>query len=232
MLTMRSFTKCTWVAATAALLLGCVDPDGELADFKERYKQAQGTAGAGGAGGAGGQDAGACTVPTAGEIDGEYLFALSAVVNKNKSNKNRPIMVHNTVTTKDSGGSLAMDWSLQPLDKDDRKTPVGAPLAINDIVIGADGTFDVDPAELDVNGAANPLSGSDITADISSLKGSVCNLGGFYCGTVAGDVSKPLTLSLAGTTWTMEKIEGGVYPEPPKIDCAMNEALALPLPPL
>ncbi|HMR07767.1 MAG TPA: hypothetical protein PKA88_18425, partial [Polyangiaceae bacterium] len=166
---MRLFTHFSYLAATAAFVFGCADPDGELSDFKDRYKGIQGVAGAGGAGGAGGQDAGTCTVPAVGEIDGEYLFALSAVTGGNKSNKNRPIMVLNTVTTKDSGGSLAMDWSLQPLEWVDRKTPAGNPLAINDIIVGADGSFDVDPAPLDVAGEANPLSGSPITADITSL---------------------------------------------------------------
>lgn len=226
--------KCCWVVAGAALVFGCVDAGGEYADFKDRFEKLYppSVGGAGGAGGAGGQDAGACTVPSVGEIDGDYLFALSAIINGDPANKNRPIMVLNTVTTKDVGGSLFMDWSLQPLNRDDRKTPVGAPLAIKDIAIDAVGKFDVDPAELDVNGAANPLTGSDITADLSSIKGSICDLDGFYCGSVAGDVSKPFTISLSGSTWAMEKIENGLYPEPPKIDCAKNEALTLPLPPL
>lgn len=228
---MRTITNLSCLAAALAFVFGCADPDGELSDFKDRYKKIQGTAGAGGVGGAGGQDAGTCTVPAVGEIDGDYLFALSAVTGGNKSNKNRPIILLTTVTTKGSGGSLAMDWSLQPLEWADRKTPAGAPLTIGDILIGTDGKFDADPAPLDVAGEANPLSGSPITADITSLAGSVCDLNGFYCGSVAGDVSKPIPLSIKGSTWTMEKIAAGVYPEPPKIDCAQNLALPLPLPP-
>ncbi len=229
---MQMLKRVSWILGLSALVYGCVDPEGDFKDFQDRHNKIYGGAGQGGAGGAGGQDAGPCTVPAAGEIDGDYLFALSAVTAGNKANKNRPIVVLNTVTTRDVGGNLVMDWSLQPLLAADRTTPIGSPLSVTDIEIGADGSFDVDPEPLDVAGEANPLSGSPITADISSISGKVCDLDGFYCGSVAGDVSKPISLSIAGSTWTMQKIEGGVYPEPPKIDCAMNDALTLPLPPI
>ncbi len=230
---MRSLTHFTCFAAAAALAFGCADPEGNFSDFKDRHGKINGGGGAGGAD-AGTQDAGACVVPMAGELDGDYMFALSAVTAGNKANKNRPIMVFTTVTTKDGAGGLEMDWNLQPVEWKDRKTPAGSAISINGIAVDANGSFDVDPDPLDVVGIANPLSGSDITADITSLKGdgTICNTGGFYCGTVAGDVSKPIPLSIAGSTWTLEKIEGGVYPEPPKIDCAKNEALPLPIQPL
>ena len=56
-----------------------------------------------------------------------------------------------------------------------------------------------------------------------------CSAVSFQCGTGDGDVTKPISLSIAGSTWTMERIVGGAYPEPPKIDCEKNLALPLSL---
>ncbi len=163
-------------------------------------------------------------------MDGSYLFALSLVTAGNKSNKDRPIVMVNTVTTSSKGNALRVNWSLQPLQWQDRKTPTGSAQEYS-FTLGWGGDVGLDLPPLDVPADANPLSGSPITLDISSLKGVTCSPVSFQCGTEDGNVTKPIALSIDGSTWTMEQIFGGVYPEPPKIDCDQNLALPMPLPP-
>jgi hypothetical protein len=186
-----------------------------------------GTGGLGTGGlGTGGQRAQGCAL-LVGQMDGSYLFALSLVTGGNASNKDRPILYLNTVTTTAGIGALNVKWGLQPLRWEDRKTPTGSPLTFSFTLSGG-GSADLDLPPLDVPADANPLSGSPITLDIASLNGPSCDVASFYCGTTDGDVTKPIPLSIDGSTWTMERIVGGAYPEPPKIDCAKNLAQELP----
>ncbi|MEZ4219354.1 MAG: hypothetical protein R3B13_00405 [Polyangiaceae bacterium] len=225
---MRGLTIFTGFIASAIVFVGCVDPEGDYSDFTDRYNSINGQGGAAGGGGQGGADAGPCTVPKAGELDGEYFFALAASTNKSKVSPKKPIALLTTVTSKDNGGALQMEWNMQPLKWEDRTTPIGDPIKLV-ADVAADGTFDIDPAPLDLVGEANPLSHSPLTADISSLAGKVCDLDGFYCGTIDGDVSKPIPLSIDGSTWTMVKVTGGSYPEPPTINCKKDLADPLPI---
>lgn len=208
--------------AVAWLSAGCADPEGAYEDFVERRKAQAGQ------GGQGGQGPTTCDeIPAAGEIDGEYLFALSARVGGLDNNRDNPIMLLNTVTTTASADGLTMSWVLQPLLVTDRKTPTGDALTLSGIAVDAEGKYDSNPDELNVPGDANPLSGSPITADLTSLRGLICKGAEFFCGNADGDVSKPIPLSVDGSSFAMEKVEAGVYPEPPKTDC--SGALAKPL---
>lgn len=198
---------------------------------------ATGGAGSGGTGvsgsggqGTGGKRAQGCALAL-GVIDGSYLMALSLVTAGNKSNKDRPIVLQNTVKTSLSGDALQVSWSLQPLKFEDRKTPTGSALQYS-FSLGPGGGEVLNLPPLDVPADANPLSGSAITLNLWNLTGVSCSAVSFQCGTGDGDVTKPISLSIAGSTWTMERIVGGEYPEPPKIDCEKNLASPLPLPPL
>lgn len=189
-----------------------------------------GGAGTGGAGtggaGTGGQRAQGCAL-LAEQMAGDYLFALSPVTAGSAWSKDRPVVYLNTVTTAAGTGTLYVTWHLQPLKSADRKTPTGSAQDFDFTLSGA-GSADLDLPPLDVPADANPLTGSPATLDISSLKGPNCDVTNFYCGTADGKVAKPIPLSIDGSTWTMERIVGGVYPEPPKIDCEKH--LASPLP--
>jgi hypothetical protein len=219
-----------WVLAVPLLLAtGCPDAEGAYDDFKDRHTQLYpGTGGEAGAAGAAGSagDAAACAAPTPGEIDGDYLFTLSAVLDQSK-----PILFHAKVTTEDVNGSLGMRWNLQGVFWDDRKMLVGPPFDLPatgepPFAIGADGAFEAKLPPLNVVGEANPFSHTPITAEVT-LKGKFCDAAGFYCGTASGDVTKPVPIPLAGSTWTLEKVAGGAYTEPPYIDCKKTQAVGV-----
>lgn len=220
---MTSIRQCFVLLSAGLLTLGCVDAEGDYNDFKDRYEQTSGSGGAGGEAGQGGAAGAAgaapCVVPSPGEMDGDYLFALSA-----KVKPEAPLLFTNKVTTTASGSDLSMQWTLQGLDRFDRKTPVGDPIVLDPTVIGSDGTIDIALPPLNVTGQANPISGSNITAEVKSLRGSFCNTDGFYCGQVDGDVTKPIPLNINGSTWSMQKIDDpNAYP-PPVLDCKKTPA--------
>ncbi len=215
------------VAFPAFLLSGCPNPEGDYNDFVDRYTQLHPSSG--GAGGAGGsEDAGPCTVPKPGELDGDYLFVLSAHIAPGSELKPLTFALHVTSASApyDGGTTTAMTWKLQPLQYSDRKTPVGDPIEVKDIAIAPDGSIDSPLGDVAVTGAANPISkGINILATIDSIDGRFCNTGGFYCGTVTGKVTKPFPFDLAGSTWTMTKAATPAdYPEPPPIDCQKDLA--------
>jgi len=218
----------TLLALSFPLLLvtGCPDAEGEYDAFKDRFNELHppGTAGAAGAPGDAG-DAGACTPPKAGELDGDYLFTLSAVLDANK-----PLLFAAKVTTKDEGGQLTMRWTLQGLLWSDRKTLVGPtfdipPTSEPAFALAADGSFNSKLPPLNVVGEASPFSHTPITADVV-LKGKFCNTDGFYCGSAEGDVTKPVPIPLPGSTWTLEKLAtAGAYTDPPYINCKKKIAI-------
>ncbi|MCC6523610.1 MAG: hypothetical protein IT373_13215 [Polyangiaceae bacterium] len=173
-----------------------------------------------------GSGGGCNDVPTAGEVDGEFFFALSAFLNPQK-----PVVFDSTLTTTQGANGLEYSLDLQPLAASDRTTPVGSVIHVGPLPVDADGTFDSALPELTVPGAANPITvGSDIVATIT-LHGELCGTADFICGPVTGNTTKPLPLNLAsnpGSNFTMERVTTpGTYPEPPQINCA--GALANPL---
>jgi hypothetical protein len=206
-----------FLAFPASALLaapGCVaDAEGEYEAFAKRA--GKGTGGAGG-----GTTDGGCTPPEPGEIDGDYIFALSATLGPDT-----PVLFLTTITTSAGADGMQMQWRLQPLAAEDRTTPVGSAIDFEPFTVNSDGTFLADPGPLTVTGEANPITkGNPITADID-LSGEFCGVEDFYCGAVGGEVTSPLTLPLTGSTFTLSKVTTpDTYPEPPPINCAKDLA--------
>lgn len=225
---MPSIRKLLALSLPLLLVTGCPDAEGQYDEFKDRFTELHpgsgGAAGAAGAGGAAG-DAAACAAPAPGAIDGDYLFTLAAVLDQTK-----PILFYAKVTTEDVSGATGMRWNLQGLHWDNRTELVGAAFdlpatADPAFALGADGSFEAKLPPLDVVGEANPFSHTPITAEVT-LKGKFCDAEGFFCGTAAGDVTKPVPIPLAGSTWTLEKLSApGTYPEPPHVDCKKSVAV-------
>lgn len=203
MLSIRSFQRALRLPAAllgcAGLvvgLAGCPDPIGAYDDFAAR--------------------AGKIPPPPPGEcgqtvasVDGEFFFSLSSQLAKKK-----PITFLATLSTDADGVSM----TLQPLDKADRATPVGAAIEVGPYPI-VDGSFTAALPLLVVPGAANPISPADIKAQIT-LVGSVC--ADFICGTVEGEVLEPIVIALdpVNSRFTMERVTTpGEYPVPPQINC-------------
>ena len=207
--------------------LGCADPEGAYDDFVERKKKTSDNSDAGtGNDGGGACSSDPCSPPAAGAIDGDYLFSLAAIVNGEATTKKKPFVFVNTVTTK-AGSPLEMSWSLQPLNKDDRKTAVGTPIDIPSIQIDNEGLATISLKDVNLPGEANPISGSIIVADLE-MSGRICDgAADFFAGQASGQASKPLPLPIdKGSEWMMEKItDPNNYPSP-VIDCQKTAAPA------
>jgi hypothetical protein len=125
-------------------------------------------------------------------------------------------------------GSAMLALMIEPLDAKDRKTIVGPTQTLPPAPIDQNGRFVVGPVTVDVPGAANPITFSDLLMNVS-LSGTICNVSGLNCGEISGQVTKPITLDLKGSTFTLDGyLAPGVPPNPPLIDCNMVPADAPP----
>jgi hypothetical protein len=191
----------------ASLLCGaCVDPGGDFAAFESRTRPPT-PKDAGG-------DAAECNVAPS-SVAGEYLLALSVTLAPTK-----PIVVLTDLSTPPLDGGTGVLFAAQPLSAADRKTKVGPKLALGPFPVRENGTFRADMPGLSVPGAANPVTGGDISANVV-LDGSLCGDGRSFCGTVTGNVVSPLPLDLAGSTFTLTRVDPPAEPPVrPPIDCA------------
>ncbi len=132
-----------------------------------------------------------------------YLLAFSTVVDPG-----RPLQAIATHTVTSDGGLVTMRIELQLLSLGIGsvtmpRQPVGQPLVYEDVVV-QDGAFILDMGVIVVPGAANPITGSDLTASLVLD----ANFGDadFYCGALDGEVTVPLQLSLLGSTFAAVRI--------------------------
>jgi len=211
--------KCSAIAVTGLLvtlsLAGCPDTQGSFDDFVARWQRTH-PAGFD----AGLEDAGPCAPPAPGELTGQFIFALSAVVAPDT-----PILFLADVSSVPDANGTALTIGFQPLSAADRTTPVGSPVSVGPFPIAADGAFQAALPPLVVAAEANPITGAEIEAQVT-LNARICGAGDFYCGTVSGRVSRPIDLDLSGSTFAMERVSGAL-PAQPLIDC--NRTPAAPL---
>lgn len=212
----RTVAVCLALLGGLVTLSGCPDPQGSFDEFGKRYDKING----GGSSSASTGVGGGCSAPMAGELDGDFLFSLSAKLKPKKA-----IALLMKVTTTDSGGTLMMGLEATPLSGMDHMTPVDAPITIAPFAINADGSFDASLGTITVNGEANTITpGSDIVATVN-LQGRLCAENpDFICGTVTGMVTMPITLDLAGSTFTMQRVTDMSTLPFPMLDCAMTPA--------
>jgi hypothetical protein len=193
-------------------LAGCPDPAAEFDDFETRWRAANPDAGGGVV------DSGPCPAPDPSALGGRYIFALSAVIERTK-----PILFLADV----SGGPEGLTFALQPLSAADRRTPVGPPTTVGPFPLSPDGAFHAELPPLVVTGEANPITGSQIAAQLVVLDARFCDISGFYCGSVSGNLIEPIPLDLATSTFAMERITGGTPPAEPYLSCARDRAVPL-----
>ncbi len=196
-------------------LLGCPNTEGEYNNFGERYDAINNVTASSSTGAGGG-----CAAPSkVGELDGEFLFVLSA----KPAGAKKPVLFDTKLTTAMGASGLEFSMDFQPLQAVDRKTPVGTPLKLGPYPISKGGGFDAKFPPLTVVGDANPiLPGQEITAEVEII-GKFCAPADFVCGIVNGNVTKPVPIDLSKpqSTFTMTRLTTpGAYPEPPKINCA------------
>lgn len=131
----------------------------------------------------------------------------------------KPILALADVTTPTLDGGTGFAFDAQPLSAADRVTPVGQKASFGPFPVDEHGAFQADIPNLQTTGAANPVTGGDIAARVV-LSGNLCGDGQFFCGTLTGNVTKPIPLDLKGSTFTFTRAEGTTLPARPAVDCA------------
>jgi hypothetical protein len=155
------------------------------------------------------------------DLSGTSLLAISTIVSEDL-----PLQFLSTVVQNvDGDGNITIDITLQPLSLDQGmvtvpREPVGPPLEFKAIPV-VDGKYTVDAGETMVTGAANPITGSDITATLV-LEATVVDAD-FICGTVSGMVTAPLMASIDGSTFASVRLDDpDVLPTDVTINCARD----------
>lgn len=181
-------------AVTSVFAFACVDPDKQFDEFADRVVDA-------------GPPQGGCPAEYF-AADGDFLLAIQTSLPGDPLR----LIVTATSTPLASGGGT-VDLTFQPLIYEGCKAgmgglPAGDPLPpVTDVPVAQDGTFEVMQADVTTPGDANPLTCTDILADIQFI--GCTKSEDLICGDVDGMVKQPLMLPLTGSTFGAIKIETG-----------------------
>lgn len=144
------------------------------------------------------------------DVNGTFLFAIETVISPGLYLQ---FITTTTLEISPDGSGGTMTLSFQPLSLDQGQNlvprePVGEPIVASDIDVSPAGQFRVESlgGDVMVSGAANPITGGDIVADLG-FEGFIQSED-LYCGTVFGDVSSPIQAMLTGSTFAAVRIEG------------------------
>ncbi len=178
----------------SALLLGaclgfaCVDPEERYDDFNERTASMRG------------RDSGMGESTERFDWSGRYLLALSTVLAPDQ-----PLLF--AVDAEVASDLTLVDLRFQALTTNmdsEQRTPVGEPFSVEDVTYSEEGTFEADLGQVTVPGRANPITGSDIVAQVqlrASAYEGAAELPQHFCGDASGMVSQPVSLDLTGSTF-------------------------------
>lgn len=103
-------------------------------------------------------------------------------------------------------GSYNLAWqslSLDPGSTTAPRMPVGDVRTVGGLALGGGAPLQFYSGVAAIPGAANPITGSDMTIDIYF---DGMEIGDPYCGVVSGDVKEPLQTSLAGSTFATTRL--------------------------
>jgi hypothetical protein len=144
------------------------------------------------------------------DVNGTFLFAIEPSF---QTGRYLQFIATTTLDIPAGGGEATMSIEFQPLSLDmgsstEPREPVGDPILAEGILVSPSGSFRVESlggGPVMVTGEANPITGSDITAMIG-FEGFIQS-DDLYCGNVFGDVTSPVPLALAGSTFGAVRIE-------------------------
>lgn len=103
-------------------------------------------------------------------------------------------------------GSYNVAWqslSLDPGSTTAPRMPVGDVRTVGGLALGGGAPLQFYSGVAAIPGAANPITGSDMTIDIYF---DGMEIGDPYCGVVSGDVKEPIQSSLAGSTFATTRL--------------------------
>ena len=217
----------------ALTLVGCVNPEGDLDDFVDRYKNAHATAGTGGTGGEGGAGGSTgCVLPEPDELSGDSLMAIAQPA----LGKNKVIVNLVKISAEKDGDGLKVTFDAVALAACDQKTPVGEHLPPGSYTVASDGKYDAALGEQTIPGEANSILINTPVTSSPVLHGQICSVRtaenpdatiDFSCGTLTGDLIAPIQQPLDGTFTITRVTDPDNYPEL-TTNCA-KEAAAPPL---
>ena len=209
--------------SVGSALTGCTtpDPEGRLGDFEEARAAAAADAaqdsGTGDTAVDTGEDTGSgsgvtCT-PAPFEVEGTYLLGVDVFPLDRRDEY--PLLLSTEIV---ADGSGTYTFTFQPLATDDiiaddgsrtprttgARAPVGTAIVVSGVTIGDDRSFNLTVAGLRIVGEANSLTGRDILADINFVNATFRD-SNFACGDVTGQASEPISLSLAPSTFALQR---------------------------
>jgi hypothetical protein len=170
----------------ACLCVACADPEVQDAEPTERSAIEQ--------------SAGLVEQPEHFDWSGHYLLALSTVLAPEQ-----PLLF--AIDAQVASDLALVDLHVQPLTPDavgDSRSPTGDPFDLDDVPYAEDGTFEVDLGEVSVAGSANPITGTDIAAQVqlhASTYRAADEVPQHFCGDATGMVSQPIPLDLQRSTF-------------------------------
>lgn len=194
----------------------CADARGRFEDYQKRL--ASYDAGVEDSG----TDAGECVPPAPGVVGGPALLALDTSLTATF-----PILFLGTIDTPPLEGMTAVHYTYRALDALDRKTEVGEQLEVGPFALH-EGELVAPVEKSTLDGRANPVfPGATITSEMT-LRGQICGVRPYYCGTLDGFteglVSGPFTGHFAITLLD----SADAIPDQPRYGCGPDD-LAQPL---
>lgn len=167
---------------------GCVDPGGTFDDFQERVVDAA-------------SRPDARSIDEIPDVTGEFYMGLRPGPTPSLPFR----FLATTVLHQDASGAT-LDLSMLSLDRETFE-PVGAPNAVEGVVVSDSGEFTAVFIDVVIPARANPVSGQELTADVTLI--GQLRTEDLYCGDAEGMVNSPFTLSLDGSTFAAIRVAPG-----------------------
>ena len=138
-----------------------------------------------------------CTLAV--DASGEYMLAIDTTLSPGT-----PLLFFVNVAIDMEAEPKTIEMVVRPISVE--KMLIDEPLTPAEVELSEDGLFELPFGEVDVTGAANPVSGSDIKANLT-LVGQVRSTE-VICGSLTGELIFPSQFNLEGSTIGMIKYEG------------------------
>ena len=164
------------LVAMSLFFIGCPAPDKVIDDWLENRPDAGAATG--------------CDAPgEAVDASGSYVLAINTTLSPGT-----PLLFKSDVVVDLEASTIKM--TIYPISVDGEVLPDA--IDRDPVPLNADGTFTLPFGEVDVTGNANPVSGSDIKANLT-LVGRLRS-DEFFCGELEGQLIFPTMFDLAGST--------------------------------
>ncbi len=157
-------------------------------------------------GSSGSSSTGGDETTTGADVEYDYLVAFAAVIAPQT-----PFQFVGAIEADDSTITMSLTpLSLDVGSVDTPREPVPPPIAFEGTV-DVDGRFSIDVPEIELAGVTNPVTGSDIVAQMQ-IEGEF--VGEVLCAQVTGMVTVPANIDLQGSTFSAMPLDLGPMPLP------------------